>query len=231
MGVPVSGWLAPGAWDLRLNATSAALRFHKDGVLDISLEVSGPARQMYRPWPAFLHLKRNRPLSSLVPVMLGDTPTMAGVWVPGVTRIDRRERRAANPGACARGGAAGGQRMRRKRLRVHAATCSPQHLLPAGFPANPALSPWSTPPYETDLYVEQLTPGGSLFEEMQMWWEDLPSHPGLFFIRGLQVRTRLQRSRSACQQPGAPAAALTGATAAASCSSLAALPGRGPSWT
>lgn len=31
--------------------------------------------------------------------------------------------------------------------------------------------------------MEQLTPGGALFEEMQMWWEDLPSHPNLTFIR------------------------------------------------
>ena len=52
-----------------------------------------------------------------------------------------------------------------------------------GYPANPTLTRWSTPPYDTNLYLEQLTPGGALFEEMQMWWEDLPSHPNLTFVR------------------------------------------------
>lgn len=52
-----------------------------------------------------------------------------------------------------------------------------------GYPANPDLTRWSTLPYETNLYLEQLTPGGALFEEMQMWWEDLPSHPNLTFVR------------------------------------------------
>ncbi len=33
--------------------------------------------------------------------------------------------------------------------------------------------------------MEHLTPSGGLFQEQTMWWEDLPSHPGLFFIRGL----------------------------------------------
>jgi hypothetical protein len=40
----------------------------------------------------------------------------------------------------------------------------------SGYPANPSLSRWATPPQETDLYVELLTPGGGgLFQEMQMW--------------------------------------------------------------
>jgi len=40
----------------------------------------------------------------------------------------------------------------------------------SGFPASPSLSRWATPPQETDLYVELLTPGGGgLFQEMQMW--------------------------------------------------------------
>jgi len=54
-----------------------------------------------------------------------------------------------------------------------------------GFPANPNLTSWRTPPYNTDLYSEHLTPAGGLFQEQPMWWEDLPSHPGLFFVRGM----------------------------------------------
>ena len=46
--------------------------------------------------------------------------------------------------------------------------------------------------------MEQLTPHTTLFEGMQMWWEDLPSHPGsadapcrpavLYSDKGLELR-------------------------------------------
>jgi hypothetical protein len=54
----------------------------------------------------------------------------------------------------------------------------------AGHPANPNVTPWSTPPHETDLYLEQLAPNGDYVAGAQMWWED-PPHPGVPFARAL----------------------------------------------
>lgn len=39
----------------------------------------------------------------------------------------------------------------------------------AGYPASTSLTRWSSAPHETNLYMELLTPGGALFQEMQMW--------------------------------------------------------------
>jgi hypothetical protein len=54
----------------------------------------------------------------------------------------------------------------------------------AGHPANPIVTPWTAPPYEADLYLEQLAPNGSFVAGAQLWWED-PPHPGLPFARAL----------------------------------------------
>ncbi|HJQ38309.1 MAG TPA: hypothetical protein VKB93_14325, partial [Thermoanaerobaculia bacterium] len=54
----------------------------------------------------------------------------------------------------------------------------------AGHPANPRVTPWSAPPYEADLYLEQLAPNGSYVAGAQLWWED-PPHPGVPFARAL----------------------------------------------
>jgi len=91
MGLPVSGWLNPGSFDLNLTLTTPALNYVRDGVLDISLEVSGPARAQYQPYPAFLHLQRGRTVSPLVPMMVDDQLSTP-VWIPHVIRIDRRDR-------------------------------------------------------------------------------------------------------------------------------------------
>lgn len=53
-----------------------------------------------------------------------------------------------------------------------------------GHPANPAVTPWSIPPHEADLYLEQLAPNGDYVAGAQMWWED-PPHPGVPFARAL----------------------------------------------
>jgi hypothetical protein len=54
----------------------------------------------------------------------------------------------------------------------------------AGHPANPSVTPWSAPPHEADLYLEQLAPNGSYVAGAQLWWED-PPHPGVPFARAL----------------------------------------------
>jgi hypothetical protein len=60
--------------------------------LQMRLQVLGATRGEYRPWPAFLHLKRGRVVSPLVPVMVGDNPTSMGPRIPVVTRLARSER-------------------------------------------------------------------------------------------------------------------------------------------
>jgi hypothetical protein len=53
-----------------------------------------------------------------------------------------------------------------------------------GHPANPNVTPWTAPPYDADLYLEQLGPNGDYTAGAQMWWED-PPHPGVPFVRAL----------------------------------------------
>jgi hypothetical protein len=53
-----------------------------------------------------------------------------------------------------------------------------------GHPADPNVTPWTVPPYQADLYLEQLAPNGDYVAGAQMWWED-PPHPGVPFARAL----------------------------------------------
>lgn len=53
-----------------------------------------------------------------------------------------------------------------------------------GHPASPQVTPWTQPPYEADLYLEQLAPNGDYVAGAQLWWED-PPHPGVPFARAL----------------------------------------------
>ena len=57
------------------------------------------------------------------------------------------------------------------------------------YPVSGETTPWQTPPWETDLYSELMSPYTELFVAMQMWWED-PFHgvkPN-FFVRGMQAK-------------------------------------------
>ena len=53
-----------------------------------------------------------------------------------------------------------------------------------GHPASPDVTPWTSPPYEADLYAELLAPNGDYVAGAQLWWED-PPHPGVPFARAL----------------------------------------------
>lgn len=53
-----------------------------------------------------------------------------------------------------------------------------------GHPASPLVTPWTAPPQDADLYLEQLAPNGDYAQGAQMWWED-PPHPGVPFARAL----------------------------------------------
>jgi len=100
MGLPVSRWLSPSNLDLDLAENSPALNHVKDGVLDISVEVMGADKAQYKPWPAFLHLQRGKPLSALVPVMAGDALMSTPNWIPIATRVDRADRLTVVKGVC-----------------------------------------------------------------------------------------------------------------------------------
>lgn len=90
--IPISPWLTPATWTFTLTLSNAGLAWVKDGVLDLSLQVIGTTRMSYKPWPAFLHLKRGQTLSPLVPVMVGDNLNSMANRVPVVTRVARSER-------------------------------------------------------------------------------------------------------------------------------------------
>jgi hypothetical protein len=53
-----------------------------------------------------------------------------------------------------------------------------------GHPADPNVARWTAPPYQADLYLEQMAPNGDYAQGAQMWWED-PPHPGVPFVRAL----------------------------------------------
>lgn len=94
-GLPVSPWLAPESSFLyTIRIDNPALQGLPAGVHDLSLEVRGANRYDFKPYPAFLHIKRGaEPVSPLVPVIVADNPYSESVWSPGVTYANPAERR------------------------------------------------------------------------------------------------------------------------------------------
>lgn len=149
-GVPVSDWLPPSSnFTFTLRIDNPALDALADGFHDISVEVRGAERARFKPHRAFLHMTRERAVSTLVPLINSVTGYNGnGDFGPAVVYVDSRQRRLA------------------------------------GHPANPNVTPWTAPPYEANLYLEQLAPNGDYVAGAQMWWED-PPHPGIPFARAL----------------------------------------------
>jgi hypothetical protein len=58
------------------------------------------------------------------------------------------------------------------------------------YPVDPSVTPWTQPPYDADLYQEEMAPHTSLFHSMQMWWEEPTPSPnqGEKFIRGFESK-------------------------------------------
>lgn len=56
-----------------------------------------------------------------------------------------------------------------------------------GHPINTQVTPWTVPPYDADLYLEEMAPRSDLFESIQMWWED-PPHPLKPFVRAFRAK-------------------------------------------
>ena len=94
-GVPVSDWLMPASgFSFTLRIDNPALDALDDGFHDISVEVRGANRQDFKPHRAFLHLTRERTVSTLVPLINGVTGYNGdGDFGPAVVYADSRERR------------------------------------------------------------------------------------------------------------------------------------------
>jgi hypothetical protein len=91
-GVPVSDWLS-APFTFTLSIDNPALDALMDGVHDISLDVAGAARSIFKPRPVYLHLARGRAVSPLVPVISRDCQYCAYGFDfgPGVVYVDYRQ--------------------------------------------------------------------------------------------------------------------------------------------
>lgn len=102
-GVPVSDWLTPATnFDFTLRIDNPALNALSDGFHDVSLEVRGADRPRFKPHRAFLHMTRERAVSTLVPIINSVTGYNGqGDFGPAVEYVDSRQRRMrghpANP--------------------------------------------------------------------------------------------------------------------------------------
>jgi hypothetical protein len=56
-----------------------------------------------------------------------------------------------------------------------------------GHQMNPRVDAWTLPPYQENLYLEEMAPRSDLFESIQMWWED-PPHPLKPFVRAFRAK-------------------------------------------
>jgi hypothetical protein len=55
-----------------------------------------------------------------------------------------------------------------------------------GHPVDPTVTRWTAPPYDADLWQEEMAPHTDLFFAVQMWWEQAgPPHQGAKFTRAL----------------------------------------------
>jgi hypothetical protein len=96
-GVPVSDWLSPASqFAFTLRVDNPALDALADGFHDISVEVRGPERARFKPHRAFLHMTRERAVSTLVPIINSVTGyNGSGDFGPAVVYVDSRQRRLA----------------------------------------------------------------------------------------------------------------------------------------
>lgn len=91
-GIPASDWLSPDSttnigFEFRLALDNPAIQALPDGFHDISVNVRGSKRMLYRPAPIFVHITRNNgPLSFQVPII--SNPEFAS----DVTYVDYRRR-------------------------------------------------------------------------------------------------------------------------------------------
>ena len=141
-GVPISPWLG-APFDFVLQTTNPALDGLPDGIHDISVEVQGTNMNDFVPSPMQLHLYRGRhPASTLVPMTERDCI---------YCNYDAALPILYGPGA---------------------AYIDTTTLKDVGYPVDPMVTPWHRPPYDEDLYQEEMAPHGNLFAAMQMRWRE-----------------------------------------------------------
>lgn len=154
-GVPVSDWLTPATnFEFTLRIDNPALNGLPDGFHDISVEVRGANRLRFKPHRAFLHMTRERAVSTLVPVINSVTGYNGeGDFGPAVVYVDSRQRRMkghpANPDVTPWSGP------------PHTADLYLEQLAPNGDYAAGAQMWWEDPPHPGVPFVRALDPNNS----------------------------------------------------------------------
>jgi|GEM_PF-1263187 len=157
--VPVSGWLS-APFEFELAVDNDGLAQLPDGVHGLTIEARGPDRLRIQPLPAFVHITRD--LANGEP--FGFTQS---VPIMNIVQVDQAPDAGYEP-----------------YFGPGIVYVDPSERNEAGYPMDPSVTPWSTPPTETDLYQEQMSPNSFLFSAVQMWW-DHPAHSDSPFVRGM----------------------------------------------
>ena len=205
--VAVSPWIdfttpLPGhkPMEFTIVASAAVLDALPDGWHAVTIDVQGPLRNKFKFRPLYLHLSRGRTPSTIVPIFDRDCTTGYGCvynWPandfgrPGVVYIDANQSN----------GVYSGSNFRDAQRAIIPTGSTPT---PVGYPVDPSVTPWHTPPYETDLYQELMAPHAAWPDSVAKWWaapcgepatdgkyvRAFPSkrgevHTGMFDFRGL----------------------------------------------
>jgi hypothetical protein len=152
---PITGWLSyPYSATINVNAAGFDTLIPLDGIYHLTFDMSVPDIDV-RPLPMFIHIIREG--SGLAT----STLVPSGIYEPNDSGA-----------ACACG----------------SFTPEPVYLdsskrVFTGYPADPAVTPWTGNPATSNLYVEEMSPFTPLFQPLQMWWSDV-FHYDLPFVRG-----------------------------------------------
>ena len=144
-------------WTFVLNITNPALEQLLDGIHAITIEVQGPNRDQIRPLAVYLHLARGKSIDPTVPIIAHNATSVYD---------DYENYNSQGPG-------------------IVYVNRSDRHN--QGYPMDSTVIPWHLPPYESDLYQEEMQPHSDLFLPVQMWWEEPKGtiSEGVTFIRSI----------------------------------------------
>lgn len=164
-GVPVSGWLAPSGTPPRfpfaLSSTNSGLAGLASGIHDVSVEVQNNSGYDYR------EFKPNR--GFLVLERGPGFPRSLEVPILNQDQETFENQAFYGPGV---------------------AYVDPLQRRWFGYPADSTVTPWTVPPDQADLFVEEMMPHTILFNPLQMWWEEPPvdGARGRAFVRGFEPK-------------------------------------------
>lgn len=162
-GVPVTGWidLATAGAGVTITLAQIVTAGINTGIHDLSIRVQGPQSGNFQPIPSFLHVFRTgAPVVATVPIICRNDESTFGI------SDYPQDGARTGPGI----------------FYVNVAD-----RVFTGHPVEDSPVAWSTVPYATDLYVEQMSPHANLFMPQQMWWQEPPGtvSAGLKFVRAI----------------------------------------------